>query len=353
VAVLCQSRGVRIDILGTPTVTGKTGTVAGASLGGRRAQVALVALALERSSVTSDRLAEMIWGGDRPATWQAALRGVIRGLRRALAEAAGDQPVIVTEPGGYRIAPGIEVDMLGAEQAVGAAAELNRQGRHRAALDAVGPLARISGRQLLAGEDHDWLRPHRAMADALARQALEILIVAAGGAGDHVVAISAARRAVSAAPLDEYAHRLLIRALDLAGDRAGAVKAYEECRTVLAHQLGVDPSAETVKAYVTALRDQSPSLVARVPVHTSSFVGRDAESSRLRAALSRPGLVTVCGLGGVGKSRLTAQVAGPARPAARYRRGHQDRRRPARAGRAAAAGPADARRRPPRGHRPP
>jgi predicted ATPase/DNA-binding SARP family transcriptional activator len=310
VAVLCQSQGVRIEILGTPTVSGQTGTVAGASLGGRRAQVALVALALERSSVTSDRLAEMIWAGERPATWQAALRGVIRGLRRALAEAAGDQPVIVTEPGGYRISPGIEVDLLGAERAVGAAAELNRQGRHRAALDAAGPLARISGRQLLAGEDHDWLRPHRAMADALARQALEILIVAAGGAGDHVVAISAARRAVSAAPLDEYAHRLLIRALDLAGDRASAVRAYEECRTVLAHQLGVDPSAETVKAYVTALRDQSPSLVARVPVHTSSFIGRDAESSRLRAALGRPGLVTVCGLGGVGKSRLIAQVAG-------------------------------------------
>jgi hypothetical protein len=150
------------------------------------------------------------------------------------------------------------------------------------------------------------------MADTLARQALEILIIAAGSAGDHVVAISAARRAVSSAPLDEYAHRMLIRALDLAGDQAGAVSAYEQCRAVLADQLGVDPSAETIKAYVTALRDQSRSSGARVPVHASSFIGRERESSRLRAALDRPGLVTVCGLGGVGKSRLTAQVAGQA-----------------------------------------
>jgi predicted ATPase/DNA-binding SARP family transcriptional activator len=303
---------VRIEILGTPAVTGRAGTVTGASLGGRRAQVALVALALEPSGVTSDRLAEMIWAGDRPATWQAALRGVIRGLRMALRETVGDQLVILTEPGGYRIAPGIEVDLVVAEQAVGAAAELNRRGRHRAALDAAGPVARIAGSQLLPGEDHDWLRPHRAMADTLARQALEILIIAAGSAGDHVVAISAARRAVSSAPLDEYAHRMLIRALDLAGDRAGAVSAYEQCRAVLADQLGVDPSAETIRAYVTALRDQSRSSGARVPVHASSFIGREPESSRLRSALDRPGLVTVCGLGGVGKSRLTAQVAGRA-----------------------------------------
>jgi len=66
VAVLCQSQCVRIEILGTPTVTGRAGTVTGASLGGRRAQVALVALALEPSGVTSDRLAEMIWAGTGP-----------------------------------------------------------------------------------------------------------------------------------------------------------------------------------------------------------------------------------------------------------------------------------------------
>jgi hypothetical protein len=50
-----------------------------------------------------------------------------------------------TEQGGYRIAPGVEVDLLAAEQAVGTAAELNRRGRHRAAVDAAGPVARIAG----------------------------------------------------------------------------------------------------------------------------------------------------------------------------------------------------------------
>ena len=132
---------------------------------------------------------------------------MIRGLRTVLHQVSGDQPVILTEPGGYRIVAGFEVDLCAAEHAVSAAAELNRGGRHRAAFDTGRPVTRISGSQLLTGEDHDWGRPHRAMADALARQALEITITAAGSAGDHVVAISAARLAVSSAPLDEYSRR--------------------------------------------------------------------------------------------------------------------------------------------------
>jgi predicted ATPase/DNA-binding SARP family transcriptional activator len=304
---------VRIDVLGTPAVTGETGTVAGAGLGGRRARVALVALALARTTVLSERLADMIWADDRPATWPVALRGVVRGLRTVMADiGGGEQHVIVTEQRGYRLAPDVGVDLALAERDVREAAELNRRGRHRAALDLAAPAARIAGSQLLAGEDSEWLRPHRAIADTVARQALEIVTAAAGSVGDHAVAVSAARRAVESAVMDERAHRLLIRALDAAGDRAGAVRAYEECRAVLADQLGVDPSAETIAAYVATLRDQPPSSAARVPAAASSFIGRVSEAARLRGMLQRPGLVTVTGLGGVGKSRLTARVAGPA-----------------------------------------
>lgn len=304
---------MRIEVLGVPAVVGDAGTVGGVELGGRRAHIALVALALERSTVPSDRLAEMIWAGDRPATWPVALRGVVRGLRTALdGIGGGDQRVIVTESRGYRLAPDVEVDVALAERQVREAADLNRRGRHRAALELADPAARLAGSQLLPGEDSEWLRPYRAMVDAVAGQALEIVTTAAGSIGDHLVAVGAGRRAVEAAPLDEHAHRTLIRALDRAGDRSGAVRAYEDCRAVLADNLGVDPSAETVRTYLAALRDQAPSAVARVPVHASSFIGRDAEVARLRHAIARPGLVTVAGLGGVGKSRLAARVAGSA-----------------------------------------
>ena len=61
---------------------------------------------------------------------------------------------------------------------------------------------------------------------------------------------------MTAHPLEERAHRALITALDRGGDRAGAVRAFEECRAVLAEQMGVEPTEETVAVYLRALRDQ-------------------------------------------------------------------------------------------------
>jgi hypothetical protein len=50
---ILESELVRIDVLGTPAVASEAGVVSGSRLGGRRAQVALVALALERLAVPS------------------------------------------------------------------------------------------------------------------------------------------------------------------------------------------------------------------------------------------------------------------------------------------------------------
>jgi predicted ATPase/DNA-binding SARP family transcriptional activator len=301
---------VRIDVLGQVAVTDGNARVAGQALGGRRARVALVALALSAQTIPADRLASLIWADDLPATWQVALRGIVRGLRGVLASiGGGDQRVISTAPSGYRLAAGVEVDVRLAEQAVRRAAELLAEGRSAAALELTQPIADLSGDQLLPGEDAAWLEPHRIAADSVAARALELVVDAASRLGDHHTAIAAARRAVAAAPLDERAHRSLIRALDESGDRAGAVQAYEQCRAELADQLGIDPAAETVEVYLAALRDQTASSSARLPVITSTFIARDAEVAQLEAALALPGLITVTGNGGVGKSRLAVRVA--------------------------------------------
>src|SRR5450432_3762490 len=303
-------RHVRIDVLGAVAVAGAHGSITGQALGGRRARVALVALALSTHSVPADRLASMIWPDDLPATWQVGLRGIVRGLRGVLTPiGGGDQRVIATAPSGYRLAPGIDVDVHVAEHDVRAATELLAQGRHQAALDLVRPIADQSSEQLLPDEDAGWLEPYRQSIEATALRALGLVVEAAGRLGDHHTAIAGARRAVAATPLDERAHRTLIRALDESGDRAGAVRAYERCRAELADQLGIDPAAETVEVYLAALRDQTAMSAARLPVITSTFVGRDQEIAHLSDAFTHAGLVTVAGKGGVGKSRLTVKVA--------------------------------------------
>jgi len=301
---------MRIEVIGQVGVSNGDARVSGQALGGRRARVALVALALSQQTIPADRLASMIWADELPATWQVALRGVVRGLRTVLAPiGGGDQHVVSTAPSGYQLAPGIEVDVRLAEYAVRRAADLLADGRAAAALEMVESLADKTGDQLLPGEDAEWLAPHRSAADATAARALELTVEAAGRVGDHHRAIVAARQAVARTPLDERAYRSLIRALDTSGDRAGAVQAYEQCRAELADQLGIDPAAETVEVYLAALRDQTASSAARLPVLTSTFIAREHEVAQLDTALSQPGLVTVAGLGGVGKSRLAVRVA--------------------------------------------
>ncbi len=285
--------------------------MSGRALGGRRARLALVALAVAEGPLSADRLAAIIWAGQQPPTWQAALRGVIRSLRTAFATVGADG-VIVTAPSGYALAPGVEVDLTQADTALASASALAEQGRHEAALQAAEPVAQLSGDQLLPGEDASWLDGCRTQADALALEALELVARSAGALGDHHRAAEAGRRAVAASPLDERAHRILIGALHRGGDRAGVVLAFEACRATLADQLGVDPAPETVEVYLAAIGATGITGTARLPQQALPFFGREAELAALAAAIGEPGLVTVAGPGGVGKSRLALQVGSPA-----------------------------------------
>jgi predicted ATPase/DNA-binding SARP family transcriptional activator len=301
---------VQVDLLGVCGVASGDRVVAGSALGGRRARVVLAAVALSDGAVSADRLAAVVWGEQPPPSWPVALRGVVRSLRKALAPVGGDgQHVIATNPAGYALSVGVTVDVKRATEAAREAARLLAGGEYRAARDLAQTIGHVRGSQLLADEDAPWLAAHRAEVDAAARDALLVEAAAASALHEHGAAVSAARRAVAAYALDEVAHRALIQALDRAGDRAGAVQAYEACRTALAGELGISPSTETVDAYLAALGDEHGSTTARIPRHTTSFVGRDAEMSALVGAIAGPGLVTVTGAGGVGKSRLVAHVA--------------------------------------------
>jgi predicted ATPase/DNA-binding SARP family transcriptional activator len=316
--------GLRVEVIGAGAVRRGNAAVAGLELGGRRARVALAALALTDGPVPADRLAALIWSNAPPPTWPAALRGVIRSLRTALdAIQAGGQRLIVTTPSGYCLAAGASVDLDLAEAALAEASTLAGHGRHEAAIAAAEPVTAISGDQLLPGEDGSWLAPHRGLADALALRAQELVAESASALGNHHRAVAEGRRAVTASPLNERSHRILFRALHGAGDRAGVVQAYEACREILAEQLGVDPALETIDAYLTAIGSATaggqsgagttggtgPGQAARVPQPTSAFFGRAAEAVALTAAIGEPGLVTVAGRGGVGKTRLVIQVA--------------------------------------------
>jgi predicted ATPase/DNA-binding SARP family transcriptional activator/Tfp pilus assembly protein PilF len=132
--------------------------------------------------------------------------------------------------------------------------------------------------------------------------------------GDYERARHYAWRQVELEPWREEAHRQLMRLLALDGQRSTALAQYETCRRVLAGELGVGPTAETVTLYerIQAGEDFTPSApLYNLPPAPTPFVGREEELAELAELLANPDcrLVTLLGAGGIGKTRLALQVA--------------------------------------------
>lgn len=292
---------------------------AGADVGrlGDLGRIALAYLVLERGRpVARDELADALWGEDLPPTWTSALRGVLSRVRSTLAATglAADQ-VVRSELGCWRFCgpADLEVDL---EQVAHAVAEAPGQlaaspvAVRRQLQEAVG----LAAGQFLPGAGGQWVERRQAEVASLRVRALELLAGAASACCDHGAATAAAAEAVALAPLRESAHRALMAAYAAAGDRAAALRAYEECRVVLAEELGVAPSAATYDLYVRQLEDERPESVAappapRLPEERTTFIGRQDHLEHLLELLAGVRLLTLTGPGGVGKSRLALRVA--------------------------------------------
>lgn len=121
-------------------------------------------------------------------------------------------------------------------------------------------------------------------------------------------------------PLDEELHAVLIEARAALGDRTGALDTYERLRARLADQLGVDPSGQLQRVYLTVLhqelRDQdTPNVAAQLPAEPALFTGRDVALRQLDKMLREakaatvPMIAVVAGMAGVGKTALALRWA--------------------------------------------
>ena len=88
--------------------------------------------------------------------------------------------------------------------------------------------------------------------------------------GEYEHAITYARKQLGLEPWDEEAHRQLMRALALGGQRSAALAQFEICRRTLMQELSVAPSPKTTALYVS-IRDGSFEL-------TGETTGRQAIS---------------------------------------------------------------------------
>ena len=100
-----------------------------------------------------------------------------------------------------------------------------------------------------------WLEEERARLRGEAARLARMLAKRLEEARDYSAAVTMARRAVALADTDERTLRQLIRLLDRLGDRAGALKTYDEFARRLAAEYETDPSVET-QLLVSRLRNR-------------------------------------------------------------------------------------------------
>ncbi|MDT8306293.1 MAG: BTAD domain-containing putative transcriptional regulator, partial [Anaerolineae bacterium] len=174
-------------------------------------------------------------------------------------------------------------------------------------------------------------------------QALQQLYQWHIGQGSFEPAIGYARRWLALDPLHEPAQRELMALYARTGQQAAALRQYEECVRLLEEELGVEPEAETTALY-EAIRTRQfapasdaatatavsaavvpappppapahptlppPVSTHRLPTYTGPFVGRASELASLASLLDNQELrlITILGLGGVGKTRLVVEAA--------------------------------------------
>jgi DNA-binding SARP family transcriptional activator len=95
------------------------------------------------------------------------------------------------------------------------------------------------------GEDAPWVTSRRERLRELLVRALDCRVEALIWNGELALAQDQARAAVQLEPFRESGYRRLMQVLVKKGDRAEAVRVYNECRRLLADELGVAPSDET------------------------------------------------------------------------------------------------------------
>ena len=174
----------------------------------------------------------------------------------------------------------------------------------------------------------EWLLLTR---EGLQQRALAVLLALAEAqlaAGAPVAAAEAARRHLALDPWREEAHRQLMRALAVAGERAAALAAYARCREVLRDDLGLDPDQATIALAEQIQREAAappaearpaPSLVLAeragaeapaLPGQPGGLGGREGVLAWRKGLLGGgAGRVELVGPGGVGKTRLALSAA--------------------------------------------
>jgi DNA-binding SARP family transcriptional activator len=289
----------------------------------------LVYLAVESSRAhRREALAGLLWP-DRPE--QVALtnlRHALSSLRKSIQDQSATSPLLLVQPGTIRFNPEsdfwldvAEFDRLTAGSQSPAATNLEMIERLQNAV----VLYKGDFLEGFSLKDsslfEEWMLIQREYYRQTIIKALANLAGFYEQCGDWWLAQIYARRLVELDPLDEVAHRQIMRLLALSDQRSAALRQFEICRTLLSEELGIEPANETVGLFERIkagekLRAEAWTVRLQLPSDHISFpfVSREQELAlldrHLNSALDGDGrVVLITGEAGVGKTALAWEFA--------------------------------------------
>ena len=312
-------------------------------IGGVKARALMARLLIDRHIIVSvDRIVDSLWRDHDGPGAEIALRSTISRLRKRLRQAGAPEDVIVTRAPGYVLEVPAEVtDVFRLERLV---AEGRRQLARRRPSECVRLLSEAEdlwrGPAYSEVSDEPFARAEARRLEELLLSATETRIDAELTLGRHEAVIGELEALTSANPMRERLWSRRMLALYRSGRQAEALRVFQDLRSILVAELGIEPGHD-VAWMEHAILAQDPSLDFAVPpeagagypaepsaaasppgyqVHVPGsqldgpLVGRSDESARLRhwwtsAQQGGGRLLVVDGDPGIGKTHLVADLA--------------------------------------------
>ncbi|WP_439660939.1 BTAD domain-containing putative transcriptional regulator [Lentzea sp. HUAS TT2] len=312
---------LRVSLLGAlaATVDGEELT-----LGPPRQRAVLAVLALRANHVVSrSELIDAVWGEDPPASADNGIHTYVAGLRRLF------------EPGRASRAPSAVLLSTDAGYLLRLPSSSSDAGVFRAHLDEAGRLRATPAEAIAAfdaalglwrgvaldGVPGPFAAVERARLAEMRLTAVEQRAALMLTVGREAEVAAELTTLVSAHPLRERLHGLLMSALFRGGRQAEALAVYTDLRRLLIEELGIEPGPELRHLHEQVLvgrHDPQPEPAAPVlvpvqlPHEIRDFTGRGKELAKLIEVVPHdhsPVLVAITGTGGVGKTALAVRFA--------------------------------------------
>ncbi|MCE7984565.1 MAG: hypothetical protein DYG89_25615 [Caldilinea sp. CFX5] len=310
---------IQIYTLGTLRVVRDGYTVAESDWQTRQARQLLKILITERPRpVSTDRLIDLLWPESASQAAATTLRSAINALRNVLEpERPNRAPAryIITQNPGYAFHGQNEIwlDVEAFEDALALAEKSSAPADKMRHLQ--NAIALYADDYLMSDPYGDWARNERERLRERYLAALLHLAALQAEQGDYTAAIATTRQVLTRDPVRESAYQALMRYQAEAGDSASALLTYERCRTLLAEELGADPSPLTQAWHQRILNGEVGPNQADLSAPATSFTGRaqsitvaKGELSDLPQQVLLPVLDEQTGAVFVGRTEETAQV---------------------------------------------